>query len=72
MTAMKTAMKTMASTKTTSVATTEAVATTIEAAPVPAATATGSHQDEWIACCIERLFQLGAAQIIHLRERDTS
>jgi hypothetical protein len=65
-----TAMETMASIKTTSVAAAEAVATTTEAAPVP--TATGSHQDELIACCIQRLCLLGAAKIARLCERANS
>jgi hypothetical protein len=46
--------------------------TATKATSVPAATATGSHQDEWIAYCIQRLRLLEAAKIARLCDRANS
>ena len=46
--------------------------TATKATSMPAATATGSHQDEWIACCIQGLRLLGAAKIARMCDRANS
>ena len=46
--------------------------TATKATSMPAATATGSHQDEWIAYCIQGLRLLGAAKIARMCDRANS